>query len=346
MDLYPTVGPDSFGVQQYSYVFPDTKKLVLFQYTVCYLELRQGKLHNLTLSTLSLIPMVACGKGRQFNCWGLQPGSSPFPEVWGRENLGSWGAGGPEALRRVHKVCSVAGSWRALLSAKELKTLAALFFTSVLVSVCLYCDLSLCPDAAHKKAQNQLGIWEVTGQQSGVEEAVTGKSKRRCSRQQFSVISLSCPQIAELSACFSDLFLSWAVNHSSARLGRWHQLDFLCRMPAKTDAGRGGRKEFGVFSLQRQLHSPWSWCVCFPCAVCLSTANAVSFSQVSESSELESTLCCLLLGPWILWELAFWPNICSKYFCSLCPSCLFLFCFVIIKSKYVSINSLCRIQTK
>lgn len=102
MDLYPAVGPDSFGVQQYSYVFPDTKKLVLFQYTVCYLELRQGKLHNLTLSTLSLVPMVAYGKGRQFNCWGLQPGSSPFPEV--REGEVSRGEGGRTSAPEVQEV--------------------------------------------------------------------------------------------------------------------------------------------------------------------------------------------------------------------------------------------------
>lgn len=199
LNLCPAVGPDSFGVQRYSYVFPDTKKPVLFQYTVCYLELRQGKLHNLTLSTLSLIPVVAHGNRGGTLCFQRwEGGRTSAPEV-------------QEVPRRCVGFTKRAQSLGVGLLCslqRSLKTLAALFFTSVLVSVCLYCDLSLCPDAAHKKAHNQLGIWEVTGQQSGVEEAVTGKSKRRCSRQQFSMNSLSCPQIAELSACFSDLFLS------------------------------------------------------------------------------------------------------------------------------------------
>lgn len=172
--------------------------------------------------------------------------------------------------------------------------------------------------------EQELGICEVTEQQLRMERTFTGKFMLCCFRQQFHINYLSCPRIAELSACFSDLFLSWAASYSNAGLGRWHQLDFLCQMPAKTDAGRRGRKEFGVVSLQRQLHSPWSWCVCFPCVVFPSTANAVSFKWVSVSLELERTLSCLLLCSWILRGLAFLTKHLQQIFLEFWPSCFLL----------------------
>ena len=56
--------------------------------------------------------------------------------------------------------------------------------------------------------EQELGIWEVTEQQLQMERTFTGEFMLCCFRQQFNINCLSCPQIAELSACFSGLFLS------------------------------------------------------------------------------------------------------------------------------------------
>lgn len=44
------------------------------------------------------------------------------------------------------------------------------------------------------------------------------------------------------------------------RTGQLTSLGFLVPGAAKTDAGRGGRKECGAATWQRWLHSPRSWC--------------------------------------------------------------------------------------
>lgn len=224
-----------------------------------------------------------------------------------RRTMSAFPIGNPKSASTVCKTRVVSGSLHVTRSL-YMTSKYLIVFTSVMISICYWFILgptTRCPDNCSLKSRS----WESRRWQSsnyGWREH--SLASLLCCAVSGSSSAWTASPVPKLLSCLPAFLVCFCLEQRVTvmlhQAGDISWISYVVCQP-KQMREEGGRKEFGVVSLQCQLHSPWSWCVCFPCVVFPSTANAVSFKWVSVRLELERTPSCLLLRSWLLWGLAF-----------------------------------------